>query len=194
MTSDKQASDDLAFARALSDGESTAVLEFDARYKDMLRHAFSRAQKKWTQVGGANAEDAVQDFIGFLFDDQGRRLRTYKGNARFSTWLYTVALRYFQRHLSREARRPQHSSHLHLVPDEQTGNPESLALQAEFNRRLEAAVYTLGPDEQLLIKLFYFDGLNATEVASMTGLNRSAVRMRKMRCLEKLRDALVGDG
>ena len=80
------------------------------------------------------------------------------------------------------------------MPDEQTGNPESLALQAEFNRRLEAAVYTLGPDEQLLIKLFYFDGLNATEVASMMGLNRSAIRMRKMRCLEKLRDALAGDG
>ena len=191
MTSDKQASDDLAFARALSDGESTAVLEFDARYKDMLRHAFSRAQRRWSQVGGPHMEDAVQDFIGFLFDDQGRRLRTYKGNARFSTWLYTVALRYFQRRLARESRRPHQAPNLHLVPDEHTDNPESLAIQSDFNRRLQIALHALGPDEQLLIKLFYFDGLNATEVASMTGLNRSAVRMRKMRCLEKLKMALA---
>ena len=99
MTSDKQASDDLAFARALSDGESTAVLEFDARYKDMLRHAFSRAQRKWSQVGGPDMEDAVQDFIGFLFDDQGRRLRTYKGNAA-SARGSTRPLRYFQRRLA----------------------------------------------------------------------------------------------
>ena len=68
-----------------------------------------------------------------------------------------------------------------------------IKVQSEFNRRLQTALYALGPDEQLLIKLFYFDGLNATEVASMTGLNRSAVRMRKMRCLEKLKVALVED-
>lgn len=190
MTSDDSASDDLAFARALSDGEATAVLEFDSKYRPVIRHAFNKAFARWRPSQPVEADDYVQDCIGFLFDDQGRRLRTYSGRARFTTWLYTVALRYFQRQFSKLVRHRRGNVLLSLVPDPDTVTPEDHVAHVQATSMLKQAVAKLPEQEQLCLKLFYVDGLNATEVALATGQSKSAVRMRKMRILDKLRGLL----
>ena len=194
MTSENPASDDLAFARALSDGEATAVLEFDSTYRPVIRHAFSKAYARWRPDQPVEADDYVQDCIGFLFDDQGRRLRTYSGRARFTTWLYTVALRYFQRQFSRLVRERRSRVQLSLVPDVDSTTPEDEVGRIESAAIVKDTVKSLPEQEQLLLKLFYVDGLNATDVALATGQSKSAVRMRKMRILDKLRVFLEREG
>ncbi|MEE2757779.1 MAG: sigma-70 family RNA polymerase sigma factor [Myxococcota bacterium] len=193
MNSENSASDDLAFARALSDAEATAVLEFDSKYRPVILHAFNRAFARWRPSQPVEADDYVQDFIGFLFDDQGRRLRTYSGRARFTTWLSTVALRYFQRQFSKRSRDRRGHVTLALVPDLDTVTPEDHAAQVQSVSMLKQAIAGLPEHEQLCLKLFYVDGLNATDVALATGQSKSAIRMRKMRILDKLR-VLLEDG
>ena len=53
--------------------------------------------------------------------------------------------------------------------------------------RLRAVVGQLPELDRLYVRLFYVDGLNASEVARTLGKRPSAVRMHKMRLLERLR-------
>ena len=186
--------DDLDFARRLADGEADAVLGFEARYRAVVRHALGCALRRWKPERPIEPDDLVQDFVGFLLGDGGRRLRSYKGHAAFGSWLYTVALRFFQRSLARVARdRRADVAVLTRLPDTGRNNPEALAALAEEAARLRAAVHGLNATEQLYIRLFFVEGLNASEVARSLGKGASAVRMRKMRILEKLRKTLSLD-
>lgn len=186
--------DDLDFARRLADGEADAVLGFEARYRPVVRHALATALRRWKPEAPVEPDDVVQDFVGFLLGDGGRRLRSYKGHAAFGSWLYTVALRFFQRAMARKARdRRADPAVLTRLPDTGRNNPEALAALAEESARVRTAVQGLSGAEQLYIRLFFVEGLNATEVARTLGKGASAVRMRKMRILEKLRMALAID-
>ena len=70
-----------------------------------------------------------------------------------------------------------------------TMTPRNAILAGEATL-VRSLVGTLSMEEQLLIQLFFIDGLNATEVARTLNSGTSAVRMRKKRILEKLRLAL----
>ncbi|MCB9528953.1 MAG: sigma-70 family RNA polymerase sigma factor [bacterium] len=192
MTDDRRIEDDdLAFARRLADGEADAVLHFEARHRPVVRHALRCAIRRWHPEAPIELDDQVQDFVGFLFSDGGRRLRSYRGQAAFGSWLYTVALRYFQRDLARRARdRRADAAVLTRLPDRGKRNPETLAAVAEEAERVRAAVHALSPGDQLYIRLFFVEGQNASEVGRTLGKGQSAVRMRKMRILEKLRSRL----
>ena len=185
--------DDLTFARRLSDGEPDAVLAFERQYRGMVHHALGRALRKWRPESPVEPEDYVQDFMGFLFNDGGKRLRSYAGRASFSSWLYTVALRYFQRALSQLAKDRRSGDVLAQLPDRGENNPESLATRAHDAARVRRAVQRLSPQDQLYVRLFFVEGLNASEVAKTLGKGTSAVRMKKMRILDGLRKLLDDD-
>lgn len=189
--SETTAPDDLAFARALAAGEASAVLAFEGRYRAVIRHALSCALRRWRPEAPVEPEDLVQDFVGFLFGDGGRRLRSYAGRASFGSWLYTVALRYFQRQLASRVRdRRVDEAVLARLPDGASRNPEFATAAAEDAERLRAAVRTLPDTDRLYVRLFFVEGLNASEVARTLGKGTSAVRMRKMRILERLKKTL----
>jgi RNA polymerase sigma-70 factor (ECF subfamily) len=193
MTSIPLDGHDLAFVAALFEGEHAAVLEFDRRCRPIIRHAFGRAYSRWRPERPVEADDYVQDFIGFLFEDQGRRLRSFAGKSRFTSWLYTVALRYFHRAMSKVARDRRSRAVLTLLPDPQQATPEHDAQVAQDSDALWSAVGRLSPSDQLYVRLFFVEGLNATEVAATLGKGTSAVRMKKMRVMEKLRELLEED-
>jgi RNA polymerase sigma factor (sigma-70 family) len=156
----------------------------------MVRHALGRALRKWRPESPVEPEDYVQDFMGFLFNDAGKRLRSYAGRASFSSWLYTVALRYFQRAFSQLAKDRRVGDVLSQLPDLGENDPERLASRAHDAARVRNAVQQLGPQEQLYVRLFFVEGLNASEVARTLGKGTSAVRMKKMRILDSLRKIL----
>ena len=184
------AHDDLTFARRLSDGEPDAVLAFERQYRGMVRHALGRALRKWRPESPVEPDDYLQDFMGFLFSDGGKRLRSFAGRSSFSSWLYTVALRYFQRAFSQLAKDRRSGDVLAQLPDRVENNPERLASVAHDSAQVRAAVQRLPAPDQLYMRLFFVEGLNASEVARTLGKGTSAVRMKKMRILESLRKML----
>ncbi len=183
--------EDVSFAEALATGEPSAVAAFDGRYRPVIRHALGTALRRWRPETPIEAEDEIQDFVGFLFSDGGRRLRTFSGKASLGSWMYTVALRYFQRRLSKLAKdRRVDEAVLARLPSPEDRDPEFAAAAAEDAAALRAAVQQLNEQDQLYVRLFFVDGLNASEVARTLGKGTSAVRMRKMRILERLRKTL----
>ncbi len=129
--------------------------------------------------------------MGFLFVDGSARLRSYQGRSPFGAWLYTVALRYFQRRLARLVGDRRSEVVLAQLPEREDRNPEhQLAAEQEAERVRRMVVAGLSADERLLVRLFYVEDLNAQEVARTLGKGASAIRMKKMRLLERLRGLL----
>lgn len=180
----------MRFVRALADGDGPTVIAFEQRYRRVIRHAFETALRRWRPEVPVEADDYVQDFVGFLFSDGGRRLRTFSGRSTFGAWLYTVALRYFQRALARRKGDRRSDAVLTALPDRGQRSPEHAALATLEADRLRDAVGLLNEQDRLYVRLFFVEGLNASEVARTLGKRPSAVRMRKMRILERLRGML----
>lgn len=183
-------SPELAFAAALSRGEAWAVRVFETRYRSLVGHALGVALRRWRPEAPVCAEDYVQDFVGFLHLDAGARLRSYQGRSPFGAWLYTVALRYFQRRFSRLAGDRRGALPLGHLPDPDARGAEHQLEAAQEAARLRAVVQSLGAEERLLVRLFFVEDLNAQEVARTLGKGASAVRMKKMRLLARLRGLL----
>ncbi|MCA9525668.1 MAG: sigma-70 family RNA polymerase sigma factor, partial [Myxococcales bacterium] len=190
MNRGPQDEDDLPFARALAAGDTGAVHLFEGRYRPVVRHALTVAMRRWRPEVPVEPDDYVQDFVGFLFSDGGRRLGTFEGRSTFGSWLYTVALRYFQRAFARRVQDRRSDAVLTSLPDTRQRSAELQAIASHEAARLRAAVRDLPPDDQIFVRLFFVEGLNASEVARTLGKGASAVRMRKMRVLERLRAAL----
>ncbi len=187
MTEDNS---ELRFVSDLARGDAAALRAFDVRCRPLIGHALGVALRRWRPESPVQPEDLTQDFVGFLFLDGGRRLRSFEGRSPFPAWLYTVALRYFQRRLSRLAPDRRAAGDCPELAASDEHDPERALEAAQSAARVRAAVETLPPDDRLLVRLFFVEGLNAAEVAQTLGRGPSAVRMKKMRLLERLRSVL----
>ncbi len=86
---------DEALARAAADGERDALGRLlERHYGAILRLAARHAQ------GRADAEDLAQDICVKI----ARRIATFDGRSRFTTWLYTLALNACRDHFRRLGR------------------------------------------------------------------------------------------
>lgn len=186
MTAPAPDNPDLAFAAALAAGEVAALRVFEARFRPLIGHALGVALRRWRPEAPVTAEDFVQDMVGFLFVDGGARLRTYQGRSPFGAWLYTVALRYFQRRLARMSGDRRSDAVVAHLPERDDRNPEHQLAAAEEAERVRRVVAGLGAEDRLLIRLFFVEDQNAQEVARTLGKGASAVRMKKMRLLDRL--------
>ncbi len=77
------------------------------------------------------------------------------------------------------------------IPDESGGqDPESMAGQALKATAIDAALETLLPREERILRLRFWGGLTLEEVGAMFGLTRERIRQIEKEALQKLRHPL----
>ncbi len=135
---------------------------------------------------GIQAEDLTQD----VFERVLHKLDTFRGSARFSTWLFSVCRNYCLTQQQREQQRTwattvfEQSNEWIVFPDTTSGMDQQLAL-------LEFAMQDLSDDDKQLLTARYGDNVSINELASSIQASPSAVKMRLWRARERLRRALV---
>lgn len=142
------------------------------------------------------AEDALQE----TFVDVLRALPTFRGEARFSTWIFRIAIRAATRVRNRRGREDERGlSTPELVELDQlhasvTGRPEvepsSIAEQRESAARLLAAIASLPAPQRAVLGLAAVAGLAQTEIAAILGIPVGTVYSRLSAAREQLRAAL----
>jgi RNA polymerase sigma-70 factor (ECF subfamily) len=125
-----------------------------------------------------DAEDAAQD----AFLTAWRAIGRFRGESKFSTWLYRLAVNRCLRHLARQT----------AQSDELTDRAGTLGdPEAEFEavQRLEdiaAAVAKLTPEQRVPFILREVEGLTYNEIAEVLGVTMTAVKSRLNRARVEL--------
>ena len=174
--------DDIYYIDLIRSGDKGAYSYLVGKYSDMV---YSLALKMLKNE--ADAEDLSQE----IFIAAYKSLNRFKGNARFSTWLYRIT---YNRSVSwlRRSRRELFTDKVQYL--ERNGVGEELLLESNMHeenlQQLQLAVKTLKDEEQLLIMLHYFEDQSIDEVAAITGLSSSNVKVRLFRIRKKLKEQL----
>ena len=134
------------------------------------------------------AQDMAQDVFIKLMG----KLGSFRGEAKFSTWLHIVTLN-FCRSQSQTKRTSQklfsdcNWEHLNLEFDDTTAEQAELAAQ-----QLEQSLQQLSGFEQTLLKMKYADKISVSEIALANNMTISSVKMRLMRARNKIRHTYQG--
>ena len=162
---------------ALRDGELTAFDALFRRHYEPVRALCARISAT-PSVGDDLAQDT---FLRVL-----RHRATFRGDARFTTWVYRIARNVCLEQLARSARdrRIAERWFAETEPSEQsTGRDE--------NEVLTAAMRTLTPEQREVLVLCRYHDLPFAEIAEILGCTAGAARVRAHRALASLRDAYV---
>jgi RNA polymerase sigma-70 factor (ECF subfamily) len=140
-------------------------------------------------------EDDACDIVQRAFLNAFRKIREFKGDAAFSTWLYRIA---FNEAISyrRERRRPAVSLEVSdngvrsaLEPVERTG-PEARLESEETQKKVQQALDLLSDEDRQVILLRDLQGHSYEEIAEILGIPKGTVRSRLHRARLELRDRL----
>jgi RNA polymerase sigma-70 factor (ECF subfamily) len=144
------------------------------------------------------AEDIVQDvFVRIV-----QNVETFKEEARFSTWAYTIARNLCIDHLRKRVHR-RHASLDAPAGSEEEGAPlvervagsspavDRVAIGQQLQGHIAAAVEALPEDQREVFLLRQVGDLAFKEIAEIVGASENTVKSRMRYALERLQAALA---
>jgi RNA polymerase sigma-70 factor (ECF subfamily) len=197
MTTYRPLADDY---RELSDEEIVArvVAGEVALFEILMRRNNTRVYRTIRPLArdDAEAEDAMQAaYVGAF-----AKLASFRGEARFSTWLTQVALNEVLGRRRRDHRHPSISLALVEEPAVSTPSPELAASRRELAEVLERAVRALPETYRIVFVLREMVGLDTAETAATLAVTDDVVKTRLTRAraflrqhLEELADHALAD-
>jgi RNA polymerase sigma-70 factor (ECF subfamily) len=131
-----------------------------------------------------DAEDAAQE----IFLKAYRRLRDFRFESAFSTWLYRVAYHHCLDMMKARSRRPAES--LDALTEERGEFALEIPKPAESTEQIDVArqaLENLTPDERMILIFREIQGLSYEELAQTLTLSLDAVKSRLRRARDSLR-------
>ncbi len=161
-------------------GEGEAFADLVSRYDRAVYHLCYRTMR--------DAEEA-RDLTQEAFFKAFRSLRTFKPEAKFSTWIFSIA---YHACCDRLAKRKRFGAE--ELPDraDPGAGPETLAIASDEARRLHAAIGELPEKYRVVITLYHLQGKQYDEIAEVLDLPMGTVKTHLFRAKEMLRKKLRG--
>ncbi|KAA2242679.1 sigma-70 family RNA polymerase sigma factor [Chitinophaga agrisoli] len=136
-----------------------------------------------------DAEEIAQD----VFVKAYRSLADFRRDAKFSTWLYTIAMNTTRTFL-RKAKPPVDSLEKAVVYEtvsaQHTGTGADLTEQRSTHQLVNHVIGLLSPDDATIITLFYKAEQSIEETAVIMGLAPNTVKVKLHRARLRLKEKL----
>jgi RNA polymerase sigma-70 factor (ECF subfamily) len=173
------------------EGDASTFPILVRRYKDRLTSAVVRL------VGDRDkAEDIVQETFVRVHKNAAR----YKTIARFSTWIYTIALNMAKNEIRNTKRRKTSSlwdlgldrdgeSTAYEIPDD-ADRPDDIVERRDLRGLLERVIAQLPPKYRTIIVLRDVEGLSYEEIAGVLKLPEGTVKSRMNRARLRFKELL----
>lgn len=148
-----------------------------------------------------NAEDAA-DMTQETFLKAYRSLKNFRGESKFSVWLYRITSNVCLDFLRSKSRRAETSLTVEndegeeeelAVPD-LSANPEDKLLSSLTREAIVRGLETLSPEQREILLLREINGLSYDEIAKTLGIELSTVKTRIFRARKRLAAFLINDG
>jgi RNA polymerase sigma-70 factor (ECF subfamily) len=176
------------------------------RSKTGDKESFNQLVRRWERPIFALAyrtlgrEEDARDVTQETFLRAFRALPGFKGDAKFSSWLYRIALNLCRDWMRKERRTPvvavpEGLDVEQLVSEHHpTASVEDLAARAELSRGVAKAMEHLPDEQRTAILLKEYHGLTFQEIADMTNCPLSTAKTRVYQGLSLLRKHLAEQG
>ena len=175
---------DAELVAAVLDGDDEAFAHLVRRYRD----GYARFAVR--MLGShADADDALQS----AFVRAYRGLRGCREPARFGAWLSQIVVNECRTFAARRSRRERR-----FVDDPALEEALAVAADGDFageegvREEIQRALDRLVPEQREAFVLKHVEELSYEEIAEITGVGVSALKMRVKRACERLRELLEG--
>jgi len=182
---------DAGLMRRVKRGDREAFTALVDKYRQPILNFLHR-----TLGDLAEAEDLAQATFVQVF----KSARRYRENARFSTWLYTIARNLCLNEIRRRARHPAESLQAPRGPepdvapwqleDHQATQPVRQLLESELESKIQEALDALPPNQRLAVLLCRDPDLSYEDIARIVGCSVSATKSLIHRGRETLKSRL----
>ena len=189
-------------AHAKEDDLVTAARAGNRRALDALVTRYEPRVYRFSYRLTGNADDAAEVSQDTLLA-MARSLRTFRGEASLTTWLYSVARRFALKRYRQRAKRLTRETSIEDVESaaepklrSTAPTPEEVTVRLERDAAINDALRQLSPTHREVLLLRDIEGLTAPEVSKVLGIGVRAVKSRLHRARLNLRVTLaplVGD-
>jgi len=148
-----------------------------------------------------NSEDA-SDMTQEAFIKAYNSLQSFRGDSKFSVWLYRIATNVCLDFLRSKSRRPTVSlsvednegDEVQLDVADESQSPELLLDRQMTRESVRRGLETLSPEYRQILLLREIQGLSYEEISQVLGLEAGTVKSRIFRARKKLCAFLLQDG
>jgi len=176
--------DDLTVIRSVLQGRQSDYATLVTRYEQyvftlVMRYVQNREL----------AEELAQD----IFVKAYKHLGSFKGDSKFSTWLYTIVHNTCLSQLRKKDNAPillEEDKMIYLQETLQSENPASRLEENNRKKLLDKAISHLPETESQTLILFYQDAQSVEEISKITGTTVVNVKVRLFRARQKLKEVI----
>lgn len=160
-------------------GETNVFAVLVDRYKDMI---FTLALKMLKNR--EESEEVAQDTFIKIYTSLGK----FKGDSKFSTWIYKIAYNTCLDRLKKNKKEDNNisidefSAHLIKTMD----NALSALEDKERKQAIQHCLNLLQSEENFLLTLFYFEDQSLEEIGKIMSITANNVKVKLFRCRQKL--------
>ena len=131
------------------------------------------------------AEDLTHDVFIRLFV----KLKTFKGNSKFSTWLYSFTYNFCVNYVQRNAYKKKEKVTVvtdQIKEDEALDEIDDATLFELKSEKLAKALELIEPADKMILLMKYQDDMSIKEIKEVLDIGESAVKMRIKRAKQKV--------
>ena len=165
-------------------GDMNAFTILVDRYKYMVFTLAMRMVKNREE-----AEEIAQDTFLKIYNG----LEGFKGNSKFSTWVYKIAY-YRSLDYLKKLGRGMDSTSIELFTEKQAAQEEDIVKRLEESERsksIKDALQFLPGDDGILITLHYYEELSLVEISQVMGISVNNVKVKLFRARKRLKQILI---
>jgi RNA polymerase sigma-70 factor (ECF subfamily) len=146
--------------------------------------------------------DVAEDLLQEVFLRVVKRSDDFRGESKFTTWLYTIARNLCVDHLRKASLRKHASLDASANPSEPQGRALSAlirsdepgadrqAVSGQLQEQITRAVEQLPEEQREVFLMRQFQQLPFRDIAAVVGVSENTVKSRMRYALERLREAL----
>ena len=175
---------DTEIIKKILQGEQALFAQLVQRYQ---RYVFTLVNRFTSNR--EDAEEISQD----IFVKAYRSLADFRGEAKFSTWLYTVVRTScitFLRKKQLDTTSLDNERTLIQLENKESGFNANIVEQKSRHAMLNAAIQLLSPDDSQILTLFYKGEQSLEEIGRIMGLEPNTVKVKLHRARNRLKEKM----
>lgn len=176
QTSKMEQKDDIWYIERVLKGDTQYFSYFVDKYKDIV---FSIAMK--VLRNREDAEEMAQESFVKAF----KSLHTFKGDAKFSTWLYRITYNNCISEVRKKKLKFVSTDDVQISDEPEEMNLDGIPAENRA-KYVKEALEKLPEDEYTLILLYYFEVKSIEEISGITRLSESNAKVKLFRARKKL--------